>query len=115
MKHFIKKTFTLQKIKRLIIGETIGKFFAFMIGLWSTKLFTYQVLEKKSINNLFGIFPRKHIVIHRTPQWIELLFAALIGFLVMEIFYYFLQLLTSKTVWRKMLRMYILLKWKLAK
>ena len=113
MKHFIKTTFTAHKIRRLIVGETIGKFFAFLIGLWSTNLFTYQVLEGKNIHNLFGLFHRKMIVVHRTPHWVELLFAALIGFIVMELFYYLLLSLYGKRMWRRMLRVYILLKWKL--
>jgi hypothetical protein len=115
MTHFIKTIFTIHKIKRLIIGETIGKFFAFLIGLWSAKLFTFNVLERKDLHNLFGILHRKEIVVHRTPHWVELLFAAFIGFLVMELFYYVFQSINSKWIWRKILRVFILLKWKLKK
>ena len=115
MIHFIRKTFTIHKIKHLIIGETIGKFFAFLIGLWSTRLFTYHVLEKKSIHNLFGLLHRKQIVVHRTPHWVELLFAAFIGFLIMELFYYVFQYINDKWFWRKALRIYILIKWKFNK
>ena len=115
MIHFIKTTFTIHKIKHLIIGETIGKFFAFLIGVWSTKLFTYHVLERRNIHNLFGLLHRNQIVVHRTPHWFELLFAAFIGFLLMEIFYYIFQYINQKWIWRKTLHLYILLKWKLKK
>lgn len=115
MIHFIKTTFTIHKIKRLIIGETIGRFFGFLIGLWSTKLFTYHVLEKKSIHNLFGLLHRKQILVHRTSHWVELLFAAAIGFIVMELFYYIFQYITDKWLWRKTLRLYVLIKWQFKK
>ena len=115
MIHFIKTTFTIHKIKHLIIGETIGKFFAFLIGIWSTRLFTYKVLERKSINNLFCLLHRKQIVVHRTPHWVELLFAALIGFVVMELFYYIFQSINYIWLWKRTLRIYILMKWKIKK
>lgn len=115
MKHFIRTTFTIHKIKHLIIGETIGKFFAFMIGVWSTKLFTYTVLERKSIHNLFGLLHRKTIIVHRTPHWVELLFAVIVGFLVMEIFHYIFQSINKRWLWRKTLRLYILIKWNFKK
>src|SRR6187431_2274216 len=86
MIHFIKTTFTPHKIRKLIIGETIGRFLAFLIGISSTKLFTYTVMEEKKLRNLFGLLPRKQIVVHRTPHWVELLFAVLIGFIAMELF-----------------------------
>jgi len=115
MIHFIKTTFTIHKIKHLIISETIGKFFAFLIGVWSTRLFTYHVLERRSIHNLFGLLQRRQIVVHRTPHWVELLFAAIIGFVIMELFYYIFQYINKKWIWRKALRLYILLKWKFEK
>lgn len=110
---FIKKTFTLRKLRHLILGETIGKFLAFLIGLGSSRLFTYQVLERRSIHNLFGIMHRKQVVVHRTPYWVEILFAAFIGFLAMELFNYILQTKNNKRRWRKILRSYVSLKWKL--
>ncbi len=112
MKKFIRETFTIHKMKHLIIGETIGRFFAFLIGVWSTRLFTYKVLERKSIHNLFGILHRKQIVVHRVPHWLELFFAVIIGFIVMELFYYLFQAINTKWIWRKMLQGYIILKWK---
>jgi hypothetical protein len=112
MNAFIKTTFTFHKIKRLVISETIGKFFAFLIGLSSARLFTYTVIEQRNIKNLFGLLPRKHIVVHRVPHWVEFLFAVIIGFLVMELFYYLFQMVNTKWVWRRSLRFYILLKQK---
>jgi cadmium resistance protein CadD (predicted permease) len=109
MRHFILTTFTAHKIKRLFISETIGRFLGFLIGLSSTKLFTYTVLEERKLKNLFGLLPRKHIVVHRTPHWVELLFAILVGFIAMELFYYLFQLINTKSTWRKTLRLYIML------
>ncbi|MDZ4667028.1 MAG: hypothetical protein SGJ00_04005 [bacterium] len=110
MKQFLLSTFTVHKLRRLVIGETIGKFFAFMIGLSSAKLFTYKVIEQKGLKNLFGLLPRKQIVMHRVPHWVELLFAAIIGFIVMEIFYYFFLQINTVWVWRKCLRGFVYLK-----
>jgi hypothetical protein len=112
MTHNIKEIFTICKLRNFVIGETIGKFFAFLIGLWSANLFTYQVLERKSIHNLFGLLPRKEIVVHITPRWVELLFAALIGFIVMEIFYFLIQLINTKWMWERTKRGYNSLKGK---
>jgi hypothetical protein len=110
MIHFIKTTFTVNKIKRLIISETIGRFLAFIIGLSSTKLFTYTVIEEKKLRNLFGILPRKHIVVHRAPHWVEMLFAVLVGFIVMELFNYLFQQLNTRRMRIKTLRVYVVLK-----
>ena len=110
MKQFLKATFTIHKFKRVIIGETIGKFLGFLVGMLSSKLFTYTVLEKKSIHNIFGILGRKEIVVHRTPHWIEFLFAVFVGFVLMEAFNYLMQSINAKLVERKAMRGYILLK-----
>lgn len=112
MIEFIKNTFTVNKIKHLIIGETIGKYVAFFIGIWSTKLFTYKVLERKSIHNLFGLLHRKQIVVHRTSHLVELLFAVSIGFIVMELFNHIFKSLNYKWLWRKALRGMVYAKWK---
>jgi len=111
--HSIKEIFTIRKLRNFIIGETIGKFFAFLIGLWSANLFTYHVLERKSVHNLFGLLPRKEIVVHTTPHWVELLFAALIGFVVMEIFYFLIQMINTKWMWERTKRGYISIKGKM--
>jgi hypothetical protein len=110
MIQFIKTTFTFHKMKRLLISETIGRFLGFMVGLSSAKLFTYTVVERRNIHNLFGILPRKHIVMHRAPHWVEYLFAVLVGFIAMELFYYLFQLVNTKWMWRKSIRVYIILR-----
>lgn len=107
---FIQTTFTIHKLRGLFISETIGRFFAFMIGLSSAKLFTYKVIERRKIENLFGLLPRKQIIMHRVPPWVELLFAAVIGFIVMELFNYLFLQINAKLVWRKCLRGYVYLK-----
>jgi hypothetical protein len=113
MKQFLKTAFTINKFKSVIIGQTIGKFLAFFVGMVSSKLFTYSVLEKRNIHNIFGLIDRKQIVVHRTPHWIELLFSVFVGFVLMELFNYLIQSINDKFVWRKIIRVYIILKWKL--
>jgi hypothetical protein len=100
-------------MKRLLISQTIGRFFAFLIGLSSARLFTYTVIEQRNIHNLFGMLPRKQIVMHRTPLWVEMLFAAIVGFIVMELFYYGFQQLNTPNLRRKRFRVYVIIKWKI--
>jgi len=110
---FLKHAFNRKKLTSLIIGETVGRFIGFLIGLWSTRLFTYHVYEKKSIHNLFGLMKRKQVIVHKAPLWVEWLFAAVIGFIAMELFYFiFLEVNRRLFVWRKCLRMMVILKQK---
>lgn len=111
IRHFIRHAFSRGKITHLIIGETIGRFIGFLIGIWSSRLFTYHVYEKKSFQNLFGLLKRKQIVVHKAPLWVEWLFGALIGFIAMELFYFiFIQLNNRLFLRRKCLRIIVLLK-----
>jgi hypothetical protein len=45
---------------------------------------TRQEREGRAISNLFGALPRKTVVVHLLPHWLEWLLALLLGFLVME-------------------------------
>ncbi|TAG56539.1 MAG: hypothetical protein EAZ27_04760 [Cytophagales bacterium] len=86
------KLFTLDKILKFIIGELIGRFIAFAVALWCSKLFTHYSYEKKSIKNLFGLAKRKKIVVNEMPEWVQILTIAVIGFIVMETINYILEL-----------------------
>jgi hypothetical protein len=116
IRHFIKHTFNRSKITGLIIGETIGKFIGFMVGIWSANLFTYHIYERKNIHNLFGLLKRKQIVVHRAPLWIEWLFSVLIGFIAMQLVHFLIQELNNRLfLGRKCLKGYVLLKRKFQK
>jgi hypothetical protein len=96
--------------------RTIGRFIGFMIGIWSTRLFTYHMYEKRNIHNLFGLLERKKVVMHSAPLWFEWIFAVLIGFIAMELFYFLFQELNNRLfLWRRSLRLLVLLKWKIKK
>ena len=86
------KIFTLRKILKYIIGDLIGRFIAFFVALWFSKLFTQYAYERKNIHNLFGFIKRKKIVVNQLPDWFQMLTIAIIGFIVMEIINYFLEL-----------------------
>ena len=45
---------------------------------------TRHVVEHRGLNNLFGVLPRKKLVVHVLPHWLEWLLALIVGFLVME-------------------------------
>jgi hypothetical protein len=42
------------------------------------------MVERRAITNLFGVLPRKKIVVHTVPHWLEWLLALIVGYLVME-------------------------------
>ena len=88
----IFKIFTLRKILKYIIGEFIGRFIAFCVALWFSKLFTHYAYERKNIKNLFGFIKRKKIAVNQMPDWLQMLTIAVIGFVVMETINYILEL-----------------------
>ena len=83
--------FTWKKAANFIINELLGKFVGFVVGMWASKLFTHQVYERKSIKNAFGLLGRKKIIVNDTPEWLQWLFAAVIGFVVLELISYFFE------------------------
>lgn len=87
----MQKLFTWKKILNLIINEVLGKFIGFVVGMWASKLFTHQVYEKKGVNNLFGLMKRKKITVNDTPEWVQWIIAALIGYIVLELISYFFE------------------------
>ena len=59
--------------------------------MWASKLFTHQVYERKSVKNAFGLLGRKKIIVNDTPEWLQWLIAALVGFIVLELISYFFE------------------------
>lgn len=84
MKHFLKITFTKPKLHKLFVSTALGNFAGYVAGSLVTVLSTYHSIERRALRNLFGILPRKQIVVHLLPEWLEWVLALLLGFLVME-------------------------------
>ncbi len=49
-----------------------------------TLVSTHYAIERRAFRNLFGFLPRKTVVVHVLPHWLEWLLALIVGFLVME-------------------------------
>lgn len=89
MKKIAQEIFTKKKMTDFLVNELIGRFVGFIVGMWTTSLFSKVVYEKKSFKNLFGLAPRKKIVVNTTPEWLQLLISAIVGFIVLELINYF--------------------------
>lgn len=94
MNGFLKATFTRQKFQGLFINTALGNFAGYVAGSLVTVAATRSALEGRGIRNLFGLLPRKKVVIHLLPHWLEWLLALMVGFLVMEVVRYFVNYCT---------------------
>ena len=84
MNDFLRATFSGQKFRGLFINTALGNFAAYVAGSLVTVVSTRHVLERRAIGNLFVILPRRQVVVHVLPHWLEWLLALMVGFLVME-------------------------------
>jgi hypothetical protein len=84
MSEFARQTFTRQKFQRLFINTALGNFVGYIAGSLVTLFTTYRTIERRALKNLFGVLPRKQVVVHVLPDWLEWVLAVLVGFLVME-------------------------------
>jgi hypothetical protein len=84
MNGFLKATFTRKKFQGLFLNTALGNFAAYLAGSLVTLASTRHALDARAIGNLFGLLPRKKVVVHLLPHWLEWLLALLLGFLVME-------------------------------
>jgi hypothetical protein len=84
MNGFLRTTFNRQKFQGLFINTALGNFTGYVAGSLVTLVSTHHAVERRAIRNLFGVLPRKKIVVHMMPQWLEWLLALIVGFLVME-------------------------------
>src|SRR4029077_12102542 len=73
-----------QKFQGLFINTALGNFAGYVAGSLVTVLSTHHAVERRAVSNLFGVLPRKRIVVHVLPHWLEWLLALILGFLVME-------------------------------
>jgi hypothetical protein len=84
MHEFFKTTLTREKLHGLFISTAMGNFAAYSAGSLVMLMTTYRVVERRAVRNLFGILPRKTVVVHLLPEWLEWTLGLLVGFLVME-------------------------------
>jgi hypothetical protein len=84
MNAFLKATFNRQKFQGLFVNTALGNFAAYVAGSLVTMVSTRHAVERRAIANLFGVLPRKRVVVHVLPHWLEWLLALIVGFLVME-------------------------------
>jgi hypothetical protein len=84
MNGFLRATFNGQKFQGLFINTALGNFAGYVAGSLVTLVSTHPAVERRAMSNLFGVLPRKKIVVHLLPQWLEWLLALIVGFLVME-------------------------------
>src|SRR5687767_10281537 len=85
MLDFLRNTFSLRKLRQLCVNTTLSNFVGYVAGSLVLVLTTYESVERRALKNLFGILPRKTVVVHRLPEWLEWTLAVLLGYLVMEI------------------------------
>ncbi len=84
MNDFLRATFNCQKFQGLFINTALGNFTGYVAGSLVTLVSTRRAVERRAIGNLFGILPRKKIIVHVVPHWLEWLLELILGFLVME-------------------------------
>jgi hypothetical protein len=84
MNGFLKATLTREKFQGLFVNTALGNFAGYVAGSLVTLASTRHVVERRGLSNLFGVLPRKKVVVHVMPHWLEWLLALLVGFLVME-------------------------------
>jgi hypothetical protein len=82
---FVRNTFSLRRLRQLGVNTALSNFVGYVAGSLVVLLTTYESVERRALRNLFGILPRKTVVVHRLPEWLEWTFAVLLGYLVMEI------------------------------
>jgi hypothetical protein len=84
MNGFLKATLTREKFQGLFINTALGNFAGYVAGSLVTLASTRHVVEQRGLGNLFGFLPRKRVIVHVLPHWLEWLLALIVGFLVME-------------------------------
>jgi hypothetical protein len=64
MNGFLRATFNREKFRGLLVGTVLGNFASYVAGSLVTLVCTRHVLERRAISNLFGVLPRKTMVVH---------------------------------------------------
>jgi hypothetical protein len=82
---FIRNTLSVRKLRQLCVNTALSNFVGYVAGSLVVLLATYESVERRGLKNLFGILPRKTVVVHRFPEWLEWTLAVLLGYFVMEV------------------------------
>ena len=90
IRQLIRTTFSRYKLQQLCVNTALGNFVGYVAGSCVVLLTTYETVERRGIKNLFGMLPRKTVVVHRLPEWLEWSLAVFLGYLVMELVRYFI-------------------------
>src|SRR5260370_41259988 len=85
MNDFVSATFNRKNIQGLFISTALGKFAAYAAGSLVTLVSTRHAVERRAIRNLFGVLPRKKIVVHVMPHWLQWLLALVWGVLAISV------------------------------
>ena len=91
MLEFLRETFSLRKLRQLCVNTTLSNFVGYVAGSLILVFTTYESVERRALANLYGILPRKTVVVHRLPEWLEWTLAVLVGYLVMEVVRYLIR------------------------
>ena len=91
MHQFIRNRLSRQNLQQLYVKAAFSNFVGYVAGSTVTILTTYETVERRALKNLFGILPRKTVVVHRLPEWLEWTLCIILGYLVMEIVRYILK------------------------
>ncbi|MBA3663062.1 MAG: hypothetical protein H0W61_02495 [Bacteroidetes bacterium] len=92
--------FTSKKIKWFLVNQAIGNLIGFIIGLSVTHLFSHYVIEKRGVNNLFGLAGRKKIIVNDTPEWLRWALPVIIGFIALEFVNHFIETKQHQAIWQ---------------
>jgi hypothetical protein len=84
MHEFIRNRLSRAKLQQLYVKAALSNFVGYAAGSLVTVLTTYKTVEERALKNLFGILPRRTVVVHVLPEWLEWTLAILLGYLVME-------------------------------
>lgn len=91
---------TLPNIIDFISKQALGNIIGIAVGLWVSKTFTHSVLERRSINNLFGLGYRKSTIVNEIPYWLQTTISIMVGYIALEIVHYFLQSKQFIAIWK---------------
>ena len=84
MHEFIRNSLSRHKLQQLYVKAALSNFVGYIAGSLVMVLTTYHSVERRALKNLFGILPRRTVVVHVLPEWLEWTLSILLGYLVME-------------------------------
>jgi hypothetical protein len=90
----------LPNIVDFVSKQALGNIIGFAVGLWVSKTFTHAVMERKRLDNLFGLLHRKTTIVNEIPNWLQTTISILVGYIALEIVHYFLQSKQFIAIWK---------------